>query len=58
MLSLMDSKETIPMSQAERKTRRRKRILEHVRTTRNVIETCRYYGVSRSTFKSLSGARR
>ncbi len=38
------------MNQAERETRRRKRILEHVRTTRNVIKRCRYFGVSRSTF--------
>ena len=38
------------MNQAERETRRRKRILEHARTTRNVIKTCRYVGVSRSTF--------
>ena len=38
------------MNQAERETRRRKRILEHARTTRNVVKTCRYFGVSRSTF--------
>ena len=38
------------MNQAERETRSRKRILEHARTTRNVIKTCRYFGVSRSTF--------
>ena len=50
ILSLMDSKETVPMNQAERETRRRKRILEHARTTRNVIKTCRYFGVSGSTF--------
>ena len=38
------------MNQAERETRRRKRILEHARITRNLIKTCRYFGVSRSTF--------
>ena len=38
------------MNQAERETRRRKRILEHARTTRNVVKTCRDFGVSRSTF--------
>ena len=29
------------MNQAERETRRRKRILAHAGTTRNVIKTCR-----------------
>ena len=38
------------MNQAERETRRRKRILEHGRTPQNGIKTCRYFGVSRSTF--------
>ena len=38
------------MNQAERETRKRKRILEHARTTRNVAKTCRYFGVSRWTF--------
>ena len=38
------------MNQDERETRRRKRILEHARTTRNVVKTCRYFSVSRSTF--------
>ncbi len=42
------------MNQDERETRGRKRILEHARKTRNVIETCRYFGVARSTFYLLN----
>ena len=38
------------MNEAEREIRKRKRILEPARTTRNVAKTCRYFDVSRSTF--------
>ena len=38
------------MNQEEREIRRRRRILEHAQETGNVMKTCRYFGVARSTF--------
>ena len=38
------------MDQDQREIRRKRRILERARKTGNIIKTCRYFGVSRSTF--------
>ena len=44
------------MDQDQREIRRKRRILEHAQTTGNIIRTCRYFGVSRSTFYLWRGA--
>jgi len=38
------------MTDEEREIRRKKRILEHAERIGNINETCRYFGVARSTF--------
>ena len=38
------------MDQDQREIRRKRRILEPGRKTGDIIKTCRYFGVSRSTF--------
>ena len=38
------------LDQEQREIRRKRRILEHARETGNIIKTCRYFGLSRSTF--------
>ncbi len=38
------------MNQDQREIRRKRRILEHAQRTGNISKTCRYFGVSRSTF--------
>ena len=44
------------MDQDQREIRRKRRILEHAQKTGNIIRTCRYFGVSRSTFYLWRGA--
>ena len=38
------------MDDGQREIRKKRWILEHARKTGNSIKTCRYFGVSRSTF--------
>jgi transposase-like protein len=42
--------EEIVMTQAERDIRRKLRIFKHAEESGNVAKTCRYFGISRSTY--------
>jgi hypothetical protein len=38
------------MDRRSKEAERRKRILDHAKTNRNVAKTCRYFGVARASF--------